>query len=71
MPDGQFSVCLFIFYQYNGVLSVLIVESCPSVVACGQCGGVPPTWAELRCALHERDLSIHIPDIPCCLCLLR
>lgn len=30
-----------------------------------------PTWAELGCALHERDLSIHIPDIPCYLCQLR
>ena len=40
--------CLIIFYQYNGVLSVLVVESCPSVVACGQYGGVAPTWADTR-----------------------
>lgn len=41
--EGEFKICnLIIFYQYNGVLSVLVVESCPSVVACGQGGGVPP-----------------------------
>ena len=40
---GEFKICcLNIFYQYNGVLPVLVVESCPSVVACGQCRGVPP-----------------------------
>ena len=41
--------CLIIFYQYNGVLSVLVVESCPSVVACGQCGGVPPPQRGQSC----------------------
>lgn len=36
MPTTRVRVVLFILYQYNGVLSVLVVESCPSVVACGQ-----------------------------------
>ena len=30
----------------------------------------PPTRAELRCALHERDLFNHTLSIPYCLCLL-
>ena len=50
---GEFKICcLNIFYQYNGVLTVLVVESCPSVVACGQCRGVPPQrWqsCDVRC----------------------
>ena len=36
------SFLLLIFYQYHCVLPVVLtVESCPSVVACGQCRGVP------------------------------
>ena len=70
MPDGQLSICLFIFYQYNGVLSMFVVESCPSVVACGQGGGVAPTWAEAREALHEWDLIIHTLYMPYYPCLL-
>ena len=62
MPTTRVRVVLLILYQYNGVLSVLIVESCPSVVACGQGGGVPPTWAKTREALHEWDLIIHSQD---------
>ena len=43
--------CLIIFYQYNSVLPVLVVESCPSVVACGQCRGVPQRGqsCDVRC----------------------
>lgn len=61
--EGEFKICnLIIFYQYNGVLSVFVVEPCPSVVACGKGGGVPPTWAEAGEALHEWDLIIHSQD---------
>ena len=34
----------------------------PSVVACGQCRGIPPTRAKLGCALHERNLVTHNRD---------
>lgn len=70
MPTTRVRVVLFILYQYNGVLSVLVVESCPSVVACGQGGGVAPTWAEVREALHEWDLIIHTLYMPYYPCLL-
>ena len=33
---------------------MVVVESCPIPVFGGDCCGIPPTWAELRCALHER-----------------
>ena len=57
---GEFKICcLIIFYQYNSVLPVIVVEPCPIPVFGGDCGGVlTPTWAELRCALQKGILLI-------------
>ena len=60
MPTAIVRVVLFIFNQYNSVLPVIVVEPCPIPVFGGDCGGIPPAWAELRCALHERDFVNHI-----------
>lgn len=56
--EGKFKICnLIIFYQYNGVLSVLVVESCPSVVACGQCGGVPPDVGRVAMCVAQKEFG--------------